>query len=179
MVCQRCISTIENILKQISIKYDSVVIGEIKLPQEPNSEKLIQLDLQLKNNGFEIIKSQKNKVIEKIKISVDEYIKMIESKNERTLNLSDFIKSKLHYEYSYLSDLYSSIEGETIEHYFIKSRIERAKELIVYNELNLSEISFILGFSSVHHLSSQFKKITGLSPSHFKKIIAFKKQLKS
>jgi AraC-like DNA-binding protein len=90
--------------------------------------------------------------------------------SENKLKLSSFILEKLPYDYSYLSDLFSSVEGITIEHYFINQRIEKVKELLVYDQLTLTEISYKTGFSSVHHLSTQFKKVTGLSPSYFKKV---------
>jgi AraC-like DNA-binding protein len=115
-----------------------------------------------------LIDTRVNKIIEDIKLAVLEYLNLgMENQN---LKLSGFITKKLSYDYSYLSDLFSSVEGKTIEQYFILQRIEKVKELLVYDQLSLTEISYQTGFSSVHHLSSQFKKITGLTPSHFKKI---------
>ncbi|RYG40710.1 MAG: AraC family transcriptional regulator, partial [Chitinophagaceae bacterium] len=109
-----------------------------------------------------------HKIIDDIKKLIRDYIALgIESQQ---VNFSTFITQKIHYDYSYLSDLFSSIEGKTIEQYFLLQRIEKVKELLVYDQLSLTEISYQTGFSSVHHLSSQFKKLTGLTPTHFKKI---------
>jgi AraC-like DNA-binding protein len=109
-----------------------------------------------------------NKVVDEIKKAVREYLELgLESQQQK---LSAFITDRVPNDYSYLSDLFSSIEGKTIEQYFILQRIEKVKELIVYDQLSLTEISYRTGFSSVHHLSAQFKKVTGLTPSHFKKI---------
>ena len=115
-----------------------------------------------------------NKLVDDIKQRVMEYLALgMDSQNTK---LSEFIIRKINYDYSYLSDLFSSIEGKTIEQYFILQRIERVKELIVYDQLSFTEISYQTGFSSVHHLSSQFKKVTGLSPTHFKKVAEIKRR---
>src|SRR5581483_440078 len=118
--------------------------------------------------GFELIDTRVNKIIESIKQAVMEYLNL--EMDSQDIKLSSFITKKIPYDYSYLSDLFSSVEGKTIEQYFILQRIEKVKELLVYDQLSLTEISYQTGFSSVHHLSSQFKKVTGLTPSHFKKI---------
>jgi AraC-like DNA-binding protein len=124
--------------------------------------------------GFELIEKRVNKIVEKIKKLVLEYIGKYA--DDERLKLSSFITGHIHYDYSYLSDLFSSIEGTTIEQFFIVQRIEKVKELIVYDERSLTEIAYETGFSSVHHLSAQFKKVTGLTPSHFKKIGAEKRK---
>jgi AraC family transcriptional regulator len=168
MVCDRCIMTVKSILDRLGIVYSRVSLGEVELQQKPGNEELKVLDKELKNVGFELIESRVNKIIEDIKHLVLEYIKL--GMDAQSIKLSSYITAKIPYDYSYLSDLFSSVEGKTIEQFFILERIERVKELLVYDQLSLTEISYQTGFSSVHHLSSQFKKVTGLTPSHFKKI---------
>ena len=168
MVCQRCILTVETILNNLEIPFSKVVLGEVDLVGTLNGKQLKEVDQALNKIGFELIETRVNKIIEDIKIRVLEYLQ--EGIPDRKRRLSSFITSALHYDYSYLSDLFSSIEGLTIEKYFILQRIEKVKELIVYDQLSLTEIAYQTGFSSVHHLSGQFKKETGINASHFKKI---------
>ena len=168
MVCPRCVSSVENILKSQTISFSNVSLGEISLTKPISLLQKSNLRKELEKVGFEIIETKLNSIIEKIKLSVAAYINNLH--NENKLKLSSFIVEKLPYDYSYLSDLFSSVEGITIEHYFINQRIEKVKELLVYDQLTLTEISYRTGFSSVHHLSTQFKKVTGLSPSYFKKV---------
>jgi len=168
MVCDRCIMTVENILKDLKISFSNVRLGEVELDRKLRKEELEVIDAKLRKVGFELTDTRLNKIIEAIKTSVLRYIQLgMEGQNQK---LSSFITKDLPYDYSYLSDLFSSVEGKTIEQYFILQRIEKVKELLVYDQLSLTEISYETGFSSVHHLSSQFKKVTGLTPSHFKKI---------
>lgn len=168
MVCNRCILTVENILNQSHISFNKVSLGEVELERKLSAEDTKSIDEDLRKVGFELIDKRVNKIIEDIKQSFLEYLNLgIDSQNTK---LSSFITRKIPYDYSYLSDLFSSVEGKTIEQYFILQRIEKVKELLVYDQLSLTEISYQTGFSSVHHLSSQFKKVTGLTPSHFKKI---------
>jgi len=173
MVCQRCIMTVENILKKEEIPYSKISLGEVELLREMKADEIKKVETDLKQVGFELITGRTNKIVEDIKQLVMEYIALGDDKKTK---LSSFITAKLHYDYSYLSDLFSSIEGITIEHYLITQRIERVKELLVYDQLSLTEIAFQVGFSSVHHLSAQFKKITGLTPTHFKKVGAEKRR---
>ena len=174
MVCQRCIITVEKILKDLNISYCNAVLGEVDLNHKLSKEELKELESQLNHAGFELIETRTNKIIEDIKQALIDYLNL--GMDSQNIKLSSFITKKIPYDYSYLSDLFSSIEGKTIEQYFILQRIEKVKELIVYDQLSLTEISYQTGFSSVHHLSSQFKKITGLTPSHFKKIGAARRQ---
>ena len=167
MVCQRCVMTVENILKKEQIPYSKVSLGEVELTRDLSADELNKVEEDLKQVGFELITGRTNKIVEDIKQLVMEYIALGDDKKSK---LSSFITKKLHYDYSYLSDLFSSIEGITIEQYLIVQRIEKVKEFLVYDQLSLTEIAFQLGYSSVHHLSAQFKKVTGLTPSHFKKI---------
>jgi AraC family transcriptional regulator len=168
MVCNRCVMTVENILNQNNIPYTRVSLGEAELERPLSAKEMEAVNDALHKVGFELTDTRVNKIIEKIKQAVLEYLNL--GMDSQNLKLSSFITDKIPYDYSYLSDLFSSIEGKTIENYFILQRIEKVKELLVYDQLSLTEISYQTGFSSVHHLSSQFKKVTGLTPSHFKKI---------
>ena len=174
MVCQRCVLTVENIFKDLKIPFQKISLGEVDLEGKLSADELKRVDEELNKVGFELIERRVNKIIEDIKKAVMEYLNLgMENEN---LKLSSFIVKKIPYDYSYLSDLFSTIEGKTIEQFFILSRIEKVKELLVYDQLSLTEISYQTGFSSVHHLSAQFKKITGLTPSHFKRIAADKRK---
>src|SRR5882724_10486971 len=174
MVCQRCILTIENIFLNLEIPFVNVSLGEVELNTALPEIKLKELEKELKKVGFELIETRVKKIIEDIKKLVLEYIG--DEADDKKIKLSSFITRQVHYDYSYLSDLFSSVEGITIEQFFIVQRIEKVKELLVYEELSLTEISYRTGFSSVHHLSAQFKKITGLTPTYFKKIKAAKRK---
>ncbi|MGZ3974438.1 MAG: helix-turn-helix domain-containing protein, partial [Flavisolibacter sp.] len=161
MVCQRCIVTVENILYQNRLPYSKVSLGEVELERRLTKEESGIIDAELRKVGFELIDTRVNKIIEDIKQAVLEYLGL--GMDSQNLKLSSFITKNLPYDYSYLSDLFSSVEGKTLEQYFILQRIEKVKELLVYDQLSLTEISYQTGFSSVHHLSSQFKKVTGLT----------------
>ena len=168
MVCQRCIMTVENIFHNLHIPFNKVSLGEVQFEQKLSERELTEIDKALNKVGFELIDTRVNKIIEDIKQVIMEYLNF--GMDTQNLKLSTFITNKIPYDYSYLSDLFSSVEGKTIEQFFILQRIEKVKELLVYDQLSLTEISYQTGFSSVHHLSAQFKKVTGLTPSHFKKI---------
>ena len=174
MVCQRCVMTVKDILHKQNIPFENVTLGEVGLSKKLTAEQADKLQPALNKVGFELIETRVNKIVEDIKQRVMEYLAL--GMESQEIKLSAFITKKISYDYSYLSDLFSSIEGKTIEQFFILQRIEKVKELIVYDQLSLTEISYQTGFSSVHHLSSQFKKITGLSPSHFKKIAGDKRK---
>ena len=143
-------------------KEDTVPLPELTDEQKKN------FDAVLTSLGFELIDDKKSRIIEKIKNIIIELVH--HQDNDTKNNLSDVLISKLHHDYNYLSNLFSEIEGTTIEKYFIAQKIEKVKELLVYDELSLSEIAFRLNYSSVAYLSNQFKKVTGLTPSHFKQI---------
>ena len=167
MVCPRCISTVKSIADGQEIDYQDVQLGEIILKHNLTVVALKNFEIELNENGFELIDNRNNQLVDKIKKCILSYV--LELQNENRSNLSDYIITKMDYDYSYLSNLFSSIEGVTIEQFFILQRIEKAKELLSYDQLSISEIAYQLGFSSVHHLSTQFKKITGITPSAFKK----------
>lgn len=174
MVCSRCVTAVSELLKKHRIAFSQVELGEVQLRQEISQEKKEKLQADLLAIGFELIDNRRTTIIEKIKKAALTYIS--ELPGSAKMKLSSYISGQLKYEYTYLSDLFSSVEGSTIENFFIRQRIEKVKELLVYDQLSLSEIAFELGYSSVHHLSSQFKKITGLTPTYFKKVGAAKRQ---
>lgn len=168
MVCNRCIMVVQNELAKLGLAAKDVKLGKVTLEKEPNAEEKADLEKAFAPLGFEIIDDKKSRLIENIKTIIIGLVHHQDS--ESKTNLSEVLGSQLHHDYSYLSNLFSEVEGKTIEKYFIAQRIEKVKELLVYDELSLSEIAHRLNYSSVAYLSNQFKKVTGLSPSHFKKI---------
>lgn len=166
MVCPRCIAAVEQIFSSFGYEPMDVALGEVKLKETIPAEQLNEIADALAKQGFELLDDQKKQMIVKIKTII---IENIQNEVHNNTSFSELISSKLNKEYSALSKLFSSTEGITIEQYIILQKIEKVKELIIYDELNLSEIAFKLGYSSVAHLSSQFKKVIGLSPSEFKK----------
>lgn len=176
MVCNRCVMTVENILEKAGIPFQKVALGEIHLQDEITGEQRKSLQAALEQVGFELIDTHISGVIEKIKQHVIKKARNETSKEENKQNLSAYLSEKLNYEYSHLSRMFSDVEGRTIENFFIEQRIEKAKELLVYGQMTLSEIAYELDYSSTAHLSSQFKKVTGLTPSHFKNVGAAKRK---
>ena len=169
MVCDRCILVVRQQLDSTGLAYKNIQLGEVELEKTPSTEQVKELDIKLKGLGFELLDDKKSATVEKIKAAIIRLIHGTEEV-ELTKKLSVILSEKLNMDYHYLSSLFSSIEGITIEKYAILQRIEKAKELLIYDELTLSEIADRLGYSSVQHLSLQFKKITGLTPSHFKQL---------
>ncbi|MBE8719144.1 helix-turn-helix domain-containing protein [Sphingobacterium pedocola] len=168
MVCNRCIMVVQNELDKLGLKVKNIKLGEVILEKEITSNKKNQLGDVLLTLGFQLIDDKKSRIIEKIKNII---IDLVHHQNsDSKANLSDVLSSNLNHDYNYLSNLFSEIEGTTIEKYFIAQKIEKVKELLVYDELSLSEIAFRLNYSSVAYLSNQFKKVTGLTPSYFKQI---------
>ncbi len=168
MVCNRCIMAVKNELDKLGIEPIDVQLGEVTLEKELTTQEKEKFSKALVSLGFELIDDKKSRLIEQIKNTIIDLVH--HQDNETKTNLSDVLSEKLHHDYNYLSNLFSEVEGTTIEKYFIAQKIEKVKELLVYDELSLSEIAFRLNYSSVAYLSNQFKKVTGLSPSHFKKI---------
>lgn len=168
MVCNRCIMVVQNEMDKLGIPVNDIKLGEVTLCHDLSGEKRKALDESLTNVGFELIDDKKSRIIEQIKTLIIEMVHHRESDNK--YNLSDVLSRNLNHDYSYLSNLFSEVEGITIEKYFIAQKIEKVKELLVYDELSLSEIAERLHYSSVAYLSNQFKKVTGLTPSHFKKV---------
>ena len=168
MVCHRCVLVVEDILRSRSIPFQKVVIGEINLAESFSANQKDELMTAFAKVGFELIDSHAGALIEKIKQMVLKRARNEGNEMENKIKLSNYLAGKVNHEYTYLSSLFSSVEGRTIENYFIEQRIEKAKELLVYGQLTLSQIAFDLEYSSVAHLSKQFKKITGLTPTYFK-----------
>jgi len=161
-------------LEKIGFNSISLSLGEVELDRNISDEEKQFINKHLESFGFELIDDKKSRLIGQIKSLIIELVHHLN--NEINTNLSEFLSSKLHHDYTYLSNLFSDVEGSTIEKYFIAQKIEKVKELLVYNELSLSEIAFQLNYSSVAHLSNQFKKVTGLTPSHFKNIKILKRK---
>jgi AraC family transcriptional regulator len=169
MVCNRCIAAVKQELEQQGLHPKRVSLGEVDIEEtELSDTQLHNLDTALVNLGFERIDDRKGRLIEAIKSKVIQMIHHTDKVNLK-FNWSSVLSEELHYEYNYLSNLFSSVEGITLEQYIIRQKIEKVKELLFYDELNLSEIAYRLGYSSVAHLSTQFKKVTGLTPSEMKK----------
>lgn len=174
MVCNRCIMVVQNELDKLNLDVKNIKLGEVTLGKEPTLEEKNKLEEELIRLGFEVIDDKKSRIIEKVKNVIIELVH--HQDNDSKTNLSHLLSSKLHHDYNYLSNLFSEVEGITIEKYFIAQKIEKVKELLVYDELSLSEIAFRLNYSSVAYLSNQFKKVTGLTPSYFKQIKADKRK---
>lgn len=170
MVCHRCILAVEGILHNEVIPFHKVVFGEIRLCNELTPDQKERLIRRFECIGFELIDNRNAALIENIKQLVIKRARNEINEHENKIKLSHYISNQVNYEYTYLSSLFSAVEGRTIENYFIEQRIEKAKELLVYGQLTLSQIAFDLEYSSVAHLSNQFKKITGLTPTYFKQI---------
>ncbi len=167
MVCPRCVMAVEEVLTDLQIAYERVQLGEVVLGKALSKEQRKHLEQRLQSLGFELLESARSTTISKIKTLIIEQIHY--SKEPMTMNFSDLIADKLHHDYGYLSRLFSSVEGMTIEKFITRQKIERVKELLFYNEMTLSEIAWQMGYSSVAYLSTQFKKETGMTPSQFRK----------
>lgn len=168
MVCNRCVMVVRETLQKMEFEIREIRLGEAVLDREPSMEEKNQIRTQLEAMGFELIDDKKSRIIDRIKTLIIEQIHQQDSGPK--VNLSSLLSRELGHDYTYLSNLFSEVEGTTIEKYFIAQKIERVKELLVYDELSLSEIADQLSYSSVAYLSNQFKKITGLTPSHFRQI---------
>ena len=166
MVCPRCIMAVEKLFAEQGINVAHIQLGEVVLPEELSHRQLAEVREKLDSLGFELLDDEQSRTVEKIKTVV---IESINKQKGEHLVFSKLIAQALGRDYSQLSKLFSTVEGITIERYIILQRIEKVKELLVYNELNLSEIAFETGYSSAAHLSAQFKKTTGMTPSQFKK----------
>ncbi len=174
MVCHRCIMVVRQELENLGYTVLHLTLGEAEIDRNISNEEKSIIHNRLIKMGFELFDDKKSRWITQIKSLI---IDLVQNKNsELTSNLSDYLSRHIHQDYNYLSKLFSEVEGTTIEKYFIAQKIEKVKELLVYDEMSLSEISYQLNYSSVAHLSNQFKKVTGLTPSHFKNIKAIKRK---
>lgn len=168
MVCSRCKYVVQSKLEQMGYHLLSIELGEVTLAEDPDKKELNEINAAFMEFNFELIDRKEARIIELIK---KELISMVSDlSEEKKFKMSAKLSEKLMKDYSYLSNLFSEVEGQTIEHYFIQLKIEKAKELLVYDEVSVSEIAYLLGYSSVSHLSRQFKQVTGFAPSHFKTI---------
>lgn len=166
MVSIRCKKAVKSELDKLGLHYSKVELGEVEIMENITEEQRNQLKYSLLQSGLELMDDQKSILIERIKITVVEMVHHAEEFPK--INFSDYISEKLKHDYTYLANLFSEVTGVTIEHYIIAHKIERVKELLLYEDLNLTEISYKLNYSSVAHLSNQFKKVTGLTPTFFK-----------
>ncbi|TRX43176.1 helix-turn-helix domain-containing protein [Flavobacterium restrictum] len=168
MVSNRCKLVVRDELNKLGLHFIVVDLGEVEIMENLNSEKRALLKQHLLECGLELMDDKKAILIEKIKTII---VQMVHHSEETIkVNFSDYLSQKLDHNYSYLASMFSEVQGMTIEHFIISHKIERIKELLIYGEYNITEIAWKMGYSSVAHLSSQFKKTTGLSPSHFKQL---------
>ena len=168
MVCIRCQMVVREELKKLGLHYVEVKIGEANIIEDILPEQMDKLDIALKKSGLELMDSRKSVIVEKTKNAIIELVHYTD--DQIKVNLSDYLSERLNYDYTYLANLFSEVKGTTIEKFFLAHKIEKVKEMIVYDELTLTEIAYRMHYSSVAHLSNQFKKITGLTPSYFKKL---------
>lgn len=169
MVCDRCILSVRKELEKLGIPYSQLSLGQVEMAKSLDTATMNQLRTSLENLGFELLDDRRSQIVEEIKSSIIELIHHADPEDQQ-LKLSVIIAERLGMDYHYLSTLFSQVEGKTIEKYAILQRVERVKELISYGEKKIGDIAYEMGYSSVQHLSQQFKKITGLSPSQFKNL---------
>lgn len=168
MVSNRCKIVVKEVLKELGLHFIVVDLGEIEIMEDITDDQRSALKLGLLDSGLELMDDKKAILIERIRILITE---MIHHSDELPqINYSNFISQKIGYDYTYLSNIFSEVKGITIQQFIIINKVERVKELIIYDELNITEIAWKMNYSSVAHLSNQFKKITGLTPSHFRQL---------
>jgi len=168
MESSRCIELVKSELNKLGLLYKSVELGEAELKGHISIEHIKKLDIALKDSGLEVIYNKEKLVIQKIKSAINLLIN--NSENLPKFTLAEFICNKVNFNYTYLSNLFSKMEGITIEKYFIERKIECVKEMLIFEKLSLGDIAFKLNYSSVAHLCNQFKKVTGLTPTFFKQL---------
>jgi AraC family transcriptional regulator len=177
MVCDRCKRVVREELEGMGIELTLVELGEVETVAEIYASKLKEVKSVLESNGFELLDDRKLALVEHIKTLVIEEVQNLKGHKPAQMNFSDYLSEKIGYEYSYLSNLFSSETGQTIEQYIIAQKVEKVKEWLSYNELTLSEIAWRLSYSSTAHLSNQFKKVMGMTPGEFKKTSLNRKSL--
>ncbi len=168
MVCSRCKMVVKNELLNFGLHPITLELGEVTITEELNAEQKKEINHALQSFGFSLIDDKKSRIIEKIKNTIVEIVHYPEE--QLKIKLSEYLGRHLHHDYNYLSNLFTEVEGTTIEKYFISQKIERVKELLVYDELSLSEIASRMNYSSVSHLSRQFKKVTGITSGYFRQL---------
>lgn len=168
MVSNRCKMTVKEELNKLGLHFVMVELGEVEIMENITPEQREELKTALNISGLELMDDKKAVLVEKIKNAI---IEMVHHSDENIkINFSKYLSEKLNHNYTYLANLFSEVRGMTIEHFMIAHKVEKIKELIIYDELNITEIAWKMNYSSVAHLSNQFKKVTGLSPSHFKQL---------
>jgi YesN/AraC family two-component response regulator len=168
MVCSRCKMVVKSELEKLGLQLLSVELGEVETTNPITSEQKEAIEEQMKSFGFEVIDDKKSRIIDKIKTLI---IELVHQHNAQlNTNLSDYLSNHLAQDYSSLSNLFSEVEDSTIEKYFIHQKIEKVKELLLYDELSLNQIAYQMNYSSVSYFSNQFKKVTGFTPSHYKQL---------
>ena len=175
MVSNRCKIIVKSELETLGLHFVMLELGEVEIMENLSKKQQNLLDTALKKSGFALIEDKKSVLIERVKNIIVELVHY--SEEQLKVNFSDYLSQKLNYDYTYLANLFSDNQGTTIEHFLITHKIERVKELLIYDELNITEIAYKLHYSSVAHLSNQFKKITGLTPSYYKKLKLKKREL--
>ena len=176
MVCERCIAVIKEGITNLGHEVSRISLGKLSLNTDLSEDELSKIETFLRDNGFELISKKQVRIVDQAKALINEVF----SENVRydsQLRFSSLLSEKLHLNYDSISELFSKLEGITLEKYIITKRLEKVKELLVYTEFSLTEIAYITGFSSINHLSRQFKELTGLSPSHFKAVKQMKQNL--
>ena len=166
MVSNRCKMIVKSELEKLGLQFKTINLGEVEITDDLSEENKNLLNINLKKSGLSLIEDKKGILVEKIKNSIIELVHY--SENQLSINFSDYLSQKLNYDYTYLANLFSEDQNITIEHYFLSHKIEQVKELLIYDELNITEIADRMHYSSVAHLSNQFKKMTGLTPSDYK-----------
>jgi AraC-like DNA-binding protein len=168
MVSNRCKIAVKEELKKLGLHFMVVDLGEVEIMENISPEMREQVKNALFENGFELMDDKRSMLIEKIKNTI---VDMVHNSDEMIkTNFSTYLSEKMNHDYTYLANLFSEVQGTTIEQFIISHKIERIKELLIYGEQNITEIAWKMNYSSVAHLSNQFKKVTGLSPSHFKQL---------
>jgi AraC-like DNA-binding protein len=168
MVSIRCKMMVKEALKKMGLHFIVVDLGEVEIMENLTEQQRLELKNALLKSGLELMDDKKAMLIERIKNVI---VEMVHYADELIkVNFSDYLSEKLNYDYTYMANLFSEVQGTTIEQFIISHKVERIKELIIYGESNITEIAHMMNYSSVAHLSSQFKKVTGLSPSHFRKL---------
>ncbi|SCC52958.1 Helix-turn-helix domain-containing protein [Chitinophaga costaii] len=166
MVCDRCMMAVRSTLEAHALHIEALQLGEADIRENLSRDELKPVTRSLEQLGFELIDDRKSRLIEQVKNAIRKLVHQQE--DTRTVNISDYIAAELHHDYNTLSTLFSQVEGVTIEKYFIRQKVERVKELLVYDEASISTIAFKTGYSSIAHLSRQFKDVTGMTPTAFK-----------
>jgi len=168
MVCIRCKLVVKDELTKLGLQYTNVELGEAEISGSLTPAQLQSIREALLKSGLELMDDKKSVLIQKIKNAIIELVHYTEE--PLNVNLSQYLSKELKHDYTYLANLFSEVQGTTIEQFYITHKIERVKELLIYNEINLTEIAYLMNYSSVGYLSAQFKKVTGLTPSHFKQL---------